>query len=95
MEVTNEATQVAVQEGMAEIAASDETLILSSEERAEIPTGAAPHGPLDPERNIIQNGDFDLGFDHWSEYTWKVELADQPDGKTEIVDVDGEPASTL
>jgi len=92
VEVTNEATQVAVQEGTAGITASDSTLILSSRERAEIPTGAPPRGPLDPERNLIQNGDFDQGFDHWSEYTWKVELADQPDGKTEIVDVDGEPA---
>lgn len=92
VEVTNEATQVSVLEGMAEIAAEDETLMLSSRERAEIPTGAAPHGPLDPERNLIQNGDFGLGFDHWSEYTWKVELTDQPDGTTKIVEVDGEPA---
>ncbi len=92
IEVTNEATQVSVQEGTAGINANDETLILSSRERAEIPTGASPQGPLDPERNLIQNGDFAQGFDHWSEYTWKVELADQPDGKTEIVEVDGEPA---
>lgn len=92
IEVTNEATQVSVQEGTAGIAANDETLVLSSRERAEIPTGAAPQGPLDPERNLIQNGDFARGFDHWSEYTWKVELPDQPDGKTEIVEVDGEPA---
>jgi len=92
VEVTNEATQVAVQEGTAGIAGNDETLILSSRERAEIPTGAAPNGPLDPERNLIQNGDFTQGFNHWSEYTWKVELADQPDGKTEIAEVGGEPA---
>ena len=92
IEVTNEATQVAVHEGTAGIAANDNLLTLSSQERAEIPTGAAPRGPLDPERNIIQNGDFKQGFDHWSEYTWKVELGDQPDGKTEIIEVEGEPA---
>jgi hypothetical protein len=49
-----------------------------------------PQGPLDPERNLIRNGNFEQGFDHWSEYTWKVELADQPSGKTEIREVDGE-----
>jgi hypothetical protein len=90
VEVTNEATQVAVQQGTAGISANESMLILSSLERAEIPTGSAPQGPLDPERSLIQNGDFRQGFDHWSEYTWKVELADQPSGKTEIVDVDGE-----
>ncbi|MDX1413043.1 MAG: FecR domain-containing protein [Candidatus Promineifilaceae bacterium] len=92
VEVTNEATQVAVQEGTADISSANETLMISSRERAEIPTGAPPRGPLDPERNLIQNGDFGLGFDHWSEYTWKVELADQPDGTTKISDVDGDSA---
>ncbi len=88
--VTNEATQVAVQEGTLGVSADDSTLLLGSHERAEIPTGAAPQGPLDPERNLIQNGDFGQGFDHWSEYTWKVERDDQPKGKTEIKLVDGE-----
>jgi hypothetical protein len=89
--VTNDATQVAAQEGTVGVSANDSTLILSSRERAEIPTGAAPQGPLDPERSLVQNGDFSQGFDHWSEYTWKVELADQPSGKTEIKDINGEP----
>lgn len=89
--VTNQATQVAVQEGTLGVSAAESTLLLEPSERAEIPTGAAPRGPLDPERNLIMNGDFRQGFDHWSEYTWKVELADQPSGKTEIKEVDGEP----
>ena len=89
--VTNKATQVAVNEGTLGVSANDSTLILSSRERAEIPTGASPQGPLDPERSLVQNGDFSQGFDHWSEYTWKVELADQPSGKTEINERDGEP----
>lgn len=88
--VTNEATQVAVQEGALGVSASDSTLLLEPSERAEIPTGSVPRGPLDPERNLMRNGDFEQGFDHWSEYTWKVELADQPSGKTEIREVDGE-----
>lgn len=88
--VTNEATQVAVQEGALGVSAADSTLLLEPSERAEIPTGSAPRGPLDPERNLIRNGNFEQGFDHWSEYTWKVELGDQPKGKTEIREVDGE-----
>jgi hypothetical protein len=89
--VSNEATQVAVQEGALGVTADGSTLVLAADERAEIPTGGAPQGPLSPERNLIRNGGFNEGFDHWSEYTWKIELADQPSGKTEIKEVDGEP----
>ncbi len=91
IEVNNEATQVNVQEGMVGILANDESLLLAAGERAEIPTGMGPRGPLDPERNLIQNGDFAEGLNNWAEYTWRVELADQPAGKTQVTRVDGEP----
>ena len=91
IEVSNDATRVSVEEGAATLLANDSSLRISADERAEIPTGANPRGPLDPERNIVENGDFSEGFNHWSEYTWKVELEDQPKGSTDIVDVDGEP----
>lgn len=91
LEVDNEETQVAVQEGTAALAVGDASLTVAAQERALIPTGGAPTGPLAPERNLIANGDFRNGFDNWSEYTWKVELADQPRGKTEITSVGGEP----
>ena len=91
VEVNNQATQVNVQEGTADIVAQDSTLVLEAGERAEIPTGGAPRGPLDPARNLIRNGDFAENFNNWSEYTWKVELADQPGGKTQVTRVDGVP----
>jgi hypothetical protein len=50
-----------------------------------------PRGPLDPERNLIQNGDFSEGFNDWAEYAWLVELNDQPKGRTQITRIEGEP----
>ncbi|MCA9951775.1 MAG: hypothetical protein KDE48_19120 [Anaerolineales bacterium] len=89
--VNNQATQIAVLEGTAVVNAIEQTLTLASNQRAEIPTGQSPNGPLAPERNLIKNGDFSEGFQNWSEYTWRVELADQPKGETEIQMIDGEP----
>jgi len=91
VEVDNRATQVSVQEGLANIIGGDEVLQISAQQRAEIPTGGPPRGPLDPERNLIENGDFARGFDNWAEYTWIVELDDQPKGKTQVTRVEGEP----
>ncbi len=91
LQVNNEATQVSVQDGLASVTAVGETLALAPDQRAEIPTGAPPRGPLTPERNLVHNGDFSAGFDNWAEYTWRVELGDQPKGKTEIIPIEGEP----
>ncbi|MFN2106896.1 MAG: hypothetical protein ACK2U5_09195 [Candidatus Promineifilaceae bacterium] len=91
VEVDNQATQVNVQEGMADVVAQDERLLLETGQRAEIPTGLGPRGPLDPERNLIKNGDFTEGFNNWAEYAWLVELNDQPKGKTQITRIEGEP----
>jgi hypothetical protein len=91
VEVNNQATQVNVQEGAADVIAQDETLMLVSGQRAEIPTGTKPRGPLDPERNLIKNGDFSEGLNNWAEYAWLVELEDQPKGKTHVTRVESEP----
>jgi hypothetical protein len=91
IEVNNQATQVNVYEGLAEIMAQEESLLLKAGERAEIPTGSAPSGPLAPERNLIKNGDFSKRFNNWAQYAWLVELEDQPEGKTEIIRSNGEP----
>ncbi len=91
VEVNNRATQVSVQEGRANVEGNEAVLVLDALQRAEIPTGGTPLGPLDPERNLIKNGDFSQGFADWAEYAWKAELADQPKGKTQVTRVDGEP----
>jgi hypothetical protein len=89
--VDNEATQVNVQEGTADIVSQGQNLLLEAGQRAEMPTGAPPNGPLDPERNLIRNGDFSEDLNHWAEYTWRVELEDQPEGRTHVTRANGEP----
>ncbi len=91
IDVNNQQTQVVVQEGAASAVAQDDTLILSERERGVIPTGQSPEGPFEPSRNLITNGDFSGGFDSWAQYAWKVELSDQPKGKTDVTTIDGEP----
>lgn len=92
VDVNNAQTQVVVQDGLATAVALNQSLALTEHERAVIPTEQAPIGPLTPARNLVQNGDFSGGFDSWAQYTWKVELSDQPKGRTDIAEVDGEPA---
>lgn len=92
VDVTNDATQVTVQErGIASISANEEQLLLLPGQRAEVPNGSGPLGPLDPARNLIQNGDFGDGLDKWSLFSWQVEREDQPKGTTEVVDEFGNP----
>jgi hypothetical protein len=89
--VDNQATEIIVEEGAASLIAGAARLIVNPGERAAIPTGGIPEGPLSPQRTLIANGDFSEGFANWSEYTWRVELADQPAGRTTVTNVDGEP----
>jgi hypothetical protein len=90
LEVDNLETQVTVQSGSAALEAQAQTLILLPRQRATIINEHSPSGPLTPERNLIQNGNFNNLFTNWSEFTWKVELADQPTGRTTIEGVGGE-----
>lgn len=92
LEANSEETQVVVQEGRATVMAAGETLGLLPDQRAELYPGVAPAGPLDPERNLIENGDFNDRFDNWQIYKWYLELVDQPEGKLEIISVAGDPA---
>lgn len=91
VDVNNEQTQVVVQEGTATAVAANQVLELTERQRAVIPTEQAPIGPFTPARNLIRNGAFDDSFEGWAQYTWKVELPDQPKGRTDITEVDGEP----
>lgn len=92
VDVNGDQTQVVVQEGRATAVAVNQSLALNERQRAVIPNEQPPVGPFTPARNLVQNGAFDNGFDGWAQYTWKVELADQPKGRTDIAVVEGEPA---
>jgi hypothetical protein len=91
--VTNEETQVTVQGGVASVTAHDfdDALILTAEQRAEVPTGSTPIGPLPTERNLITNGDFSAGKGQWAELPWTIERADQPAGRVRHLTEGGVP----
>lgn len=91
-EVSNDATQATVQiAGRASIVANGGRLEIGPGQRAEILTGAAPSGPLDPARDLIRNGDFSDALDNWSVFSWRVELPDQPAGATTVQPNGGDP----
>lgn len=75
---SNVDTQVAVLQGQAEVAGAESSLVLGGDQRAILPTDGSPTGPLDSERNLIANGDFNAGTAQWVEMASNVELADQP-----------------
>ncbi len=91
--VTNEDTQVSVQNGTAEMVALDgdnESLLLATNERGIIPTGQAPQGPLETSRNLVKNGNFDDGMNDWTEFPWTVEIPTEPEGQIRVLDAGGE-----
>ncbi|MBK8987660.1 MAG: hypothetical protein IPM39_16545 [Chloroflexi bacterium] len=90
--VDSAAAQVSVQDGRADVLAAAQNLRLESGQRAEIAADRQPVGPLTSSRNLVRNGDFYDSWAEWSLYVWNVELADQPGGRSEIVEVGGEPA---
>lgn len=92
VEVGADATQVTVQnEGAAVVTAQGEELALGPGERAEIAAGLPSSGPLDPARDLIQNGDFNQGLDNWASFAWQVELPEQPKGETSVTADGGGP----
>ncbi len=87
----NEETQVTVQAGKAHVVAVGHYVDLNASQRSVIPTGEMPSVPLGIERNLIQNGDFGDGWNHWRQYAWDIERSDQPAGHINVESVNGEP----
>jgi len=90
--VDNESTQVTVLDGITLVQAQGETLPLSANQRSEILANQPPTGPLNIERNLIQNSNFEDYWENWSVYVWNVELPEQPKGETGLSEVAGETA---
>jgi hypothetical protein len=88
---SNAETQIAVLQGEAEIITDQDQLTLSLDQRAVVPSDSAIIGPLDSERNLLKNGDFESGFDEWVVISTNLELADQPTVEIKIDSQDGEP----
>jgi hypothetical protein len=77
-----------VQEGTAVVANSEDTqtLAITANERAAIPNGQPPQGPLETERNLVRNSNFSAGTDFWNILAWQVERADQAAGQVRILE---------
>ncbi|MGB5059381.1 MAG: hypothetical protein WBO48_11835 [Candidatus Promineifilaceae bacterium] len=90
--VDNMETQVLVQEGQADVLAVTSGKRLGAGQRVVISAGGEPEGPFETSRNLVRNGDFYDSWADWSLYVWNVELSDQPEGTSEIVELGGEPA---
>lgn len=90
VEVNNDETQVAAQSGAVEISTANGQLTLTGNQRAQLTADQPPAGPLNNERNLIQNSDFRQGFENWLPRDWTIEREDQPLGKTEVAEVQGE-----
>ncbi|MEW5988659.1 MAG: hypothetical protein AB1791_18685, partial [Chloroflexota bacterium] len=90
--VSNTETQVAVQQGAVTVTAGGRSLALTGDQRAVVPVAGTAVGPLDSERNLIVNGDFDDELAEWTSLAWNVELAGQPAGETSIVEEAGDPS---
>ncbi|MCP4359151.1 MAG: hypothetical protein GY796_14140 [Chloroflexi bacterium] len=87
--VTNEEVQVTVQEGRANIAAAGQSMLIQAGERAKIPNGSTPLGPLGTERNLILNGDFSRETEQWIINPWIVDQAAQPEGQVRVLNQGG------
>ena len=93
--VTNSQTELSVQEGQAAISAASQTLTLNTDERAVVATTNPPTGPLSTERNLLQNGDFNLDLLQWVVLEWTVERPDQPSGDLGVQNRIGEPTLVM
>ncbi len=85
----NAETQVIVHDGLAHVVALNHYVDLDPDERTIIPNDGIPSIPLDTERNMIHNGDFDGGWSQWQQFVWEIERADQPEGLIEVGTNDG------
>lgn len=91
IEVNDTDTQVTVLEsGAAVVEGNGQAVSLLPGQRATLPNGGVPSGPLDPTRNLVRNGDFSQGLRDWVVFAWTIDLAGQPEGTTEVRPIGGD-----
>lgn len=88
---SNAETQIAVLQGEALLQKDDATLVLTTDQRGLLPADGSLTGPLDTERNLLRNGNFEEGLANWVSVAPSVEIQGQPPPETSIVDSAGEP----
>lgn len=92
LEVTADATEIAVRTGRAVLTAlaTGEQLVLEGGERAVLAGGGAVKGPLPVGRNLVSNGDFGAGLAlSWESYNEQGGDAGAVDGQVLLLEGDG------
>ena len=93
LEVTADATEVAVRSGRAVLATSGEQLVLETGERAVLASDGAMRGPLVSGRSLVVNGDFGAGLSMaWESYNDQGGDGGTADGQVLLLEADGQRA---
>lgn len=90
LEANNTQTWVTVQEGQALVQAAGKGLYLNSGEGSVVNLDSQPIGPLDNQRELLTNGDFNDELAGWDRLAWTIERANQASGETRVLDERGE-----
>lgn len=90
VEVTNDASEIAVRNGQARVEAGSQSLTLEAGDRAILPRDGPLEGPLPAGRNLVVNGDFSRELEGWMDRPSSNPAV--PQGQTQVVLVDGRPA---
>jgi len=90
VQTTNAAMAIVVLEGRANVLAGERGLVLVANQRALIPVEGNLSGPLSTERELVRNGDFSEELRGWTLVMGDVELPDQSEVSSSVVDAGGE-----
>jgi hypothetical protein len=85
VEVSNEETEIAVREGKAIVAGSGGVSEVSKGQRTNVASGQPPAEAMPAERNLVLNGNFKDGLDHWSPYNEQGVDGGVVNGQAEVV----------
>jgi len=83
-EVDNERTQIAVREGKVRVEAQNGSVSLRKGERTIVETTKGPSPPMSIERDLISDGSFRQGLEHWTAYSDQGGDAGTIDGSVEV-----------
>ncbi|MDX1616686.1 MAG: hypothetical protein R3300_20435 [Candidatus Promineifilaceae bacterium] len=89
---TNADTQISVMRGEAMLQANDLTLTLNTDQRGIMTATGTLAGPVDTERNLIENSDFARSMEAWVALAASIEMQGQPTVEVGIVETAGEEA---
>lgn len=85
VEVSNEETEIAVREGQAVVSGSGGVREVNKGERTNVALGQPPANPVPAARDLVVNGNFREGLNHWSVYNEQGVDGGVVNGQAEVV----------